>query len=45
MGVLSEHRDQLETLTEALVEKETLDDREIREMLGFPPVKHITELK
>lgn len=45
MTTLTEHRDQLETLTSALVEKETLDDKEIREMLGFPPVKHITELK
>ncbi len=34
--ILSEHRDQLETLAQALVEKETLSDREIREMLGFP---------
>jgi cell division protease FtsH len=34
--ILADHRDQLETLAHALVEKETLSDREIREMLGFP---------
>ncbi|MFO8042986.1 MAG: cell division protein FtsH, partial [Alkalispirochaeta sp.] len=34
--ILGDHRDQLETLAQALVEKETLSDREIREMLGFP---------
>ena len=42
--ILSEHRDQLDQLTEALVEKETLDDKEIREMFGFPPVEHVTDL-
>ncbi len=45
MKVLTEHRDQLDMLTSALVEKETLDDAEIRRMFGFPPVKHVTELK
>ncbi|MDR3200294.1 MAG: ATP-dependent zinc metalloprotease FtsH [Spirochaetales bacterium] len=35
--ILSEHRDQLEHLAEALVERETLDDDEIRVLLGFPP--------
>ncbi len=45
MQVLTDHRDQLDMLTTALVEKETLDDAEIRKMFGFPPVKHITELK
>ena len=44
-AILTEHRDQLDELTERLVEKETLDDAEIREMFGFPPVEHITELK
>ena len=43
-SILTEHRDQLDALTEALVEKETLDDKEIREMFGFPPVQHTTEL-
>ena len=45
MNTLTEHRDQLDRLTEELVRKETLDDSEIREMFGFPPVKHVTELK
>ena len=43
-SIRTEHRDQLDALTEALVEKETLDDKEIREMFGFPPVQHTTEL-
>ena len=43
--ILTEHRDQLDKLTDALVEKETLDDKEIREMFGFAPVEHITDLK
>lgn len=45
MDILTTHRDQLDALTEALVEKETLDDREIRAMFGFPEVQHITDLK
>lgn len=45
MSILTEHRDQLDKLTEALVEKETLDDKEIREMFGFASVEHITDLK
>ncbi len=45
MRILTEHRDQLDKLTDALVEKETLDDKEIREMFGFAPVEHITDLK
>jgi cell division protease FtsH len=36
-NLLKEHRDQLETLANRLVEKETLDDAEIRNLLGFPP--------
>ncbi|MDR2588436.1 MAG: ATP-dependent zinc metalloprotease FtsH [Spirochaetales bacterium] len=35
--ILVEHRDQLELLADTLVEKETLDDEEIRKLLGFPP--------
>jgi len=35
--ILTEHRDQLELLTDALVERETLSDLDIRELLGFPP--------
>ncbi len=42
--ILSEHRDQLDQLTQALVDKETLDDKEIREMFGFPPAEHVTDL-
>jgi cell division protease FtsH len=34
--ILTAHRDQLELLAETLVEKETLDDDEIRRLLGFP---------
>ena len=44
-NILTEHRDQLDALTEALVTKETLDDKDIREMFGFPPVQHTSELK
>ncbi|MGE4583805.1 MAG: ATP-dependent zinc metalloprotease FtsH [Sphaerochaeta sp.] len=33
--ILSEHRDQLDLLTKELVEKETLDDAQIRVLLGF----------
>ena len=33
--ILTEHRDQLDLLTKTLVEKETLEDKEIRELLGF----------
>jgi cell division protease FtsH len=35
--ILTEHRDQLERLADALVERETLDDDEIRALFGFPP--------
>ena len=35
--LLREHRDQLELLATTLVDKETLDDAEIRALLGFPP--------
>lgn len=36
--LLLDHKDQLTLLAETLVEKETLDDREIRELIGFPPL-------
>lgn len=45
MDILTTHRDQLDQLTEALVEKETLDDKDIREMFGFEAVKHVTDLR
>ena len=44
-NILSLHRDQLDRLTQALVEKETLDDREIRQMFGFPEVQHASDLR
>lgn len=40
--ILTEHRDQLEKLTMALVEHETLDDKDIRELLGLEMSKHTT---
>jgi cell division protease FtsH len=36
-SILTEHRDQLEKLAEALVARETLEDAEIRILLGFAP--------
>jgi cell division protease FtsH len=36
-SLLTEHRDQLEKLAEALVARETLSDSEVRELLGFAP--------
>ena len=44
-NILSLHRDQMDRLTQALVEKETLDDREIRQMFGFPEVQHASDLR
>ena len=35
---MTTHRDQLDRLTDELCEKETLDDSEIRELLGFEPL-------
>ena len=43
-SILTTHRDQLEKLTDELVLKETLDDAQIRELLGFEPEHHVTEL-
>ncbi len=40
--ILNGHRDQLDMITEALVEKETLDDMEIRELLGLEAVEQAT---
>ena len=34
--ILSAHKDKLELLAETLVTRETLDDLEIRELLGLP---------
>ena len=36
--ILTEHRDQLDQLAQALVARETLDDNEVRELLGFEAV-------
>jgi cell division protease FtsH len=36
-SLLTEHRDQLEKLADALVARETLADSEVRELLGFSP--------
>ncbi len=41
--ILSEHRDQLEKLAGELVEKETLDDFEIRTLLAFPQLEQANE--
>jgi len=35
--ILKTHRDQLDKLANELVVKETLDDSEVRQLLGFPP--------
>jgi cell division protease FtsH len=36
-AILTEHRDQLEKLADALVARETLEDSEVRLLLGFAP--------
>ena len=41
--ILSKHRDELDKLTTELIEKETLDDTEIRVLLGFEPAEHSTK--
>ena len=37
MGLLTEHRDQLVKLADELVQRETLEDADVRILLGFPP--------
>lgn len=37
-AILTQHRDQLDTLAKALVTRETLDDSEVRSLLGFEAV-------
>ncbi|HRZ66145.1 MAG TPA: cell division protein FtsH, partial [Spirochaetia bacterium] len=37
MSLLTEHRDQLVKLADELVLKETLEDADVRLLLGFPP--------
>jgi cell division protease FtsH len=41
--LLTEHEDHLELLAKTLVEKETLDDAQIRELLGLPARKKMEE--
>jgi len=41
--LLTEHKDHLELLAQALMEKETLDDAQIRELLGLPARKKMEE--
>lgn len=36
--ILTEHREQLDKLAQELVDKETLDDAQVRSLLGFPPL-------
>ena len=36
--ILTEHKDQLDKLAQALIARETLDDNEVRELLGFEAV-------
>ncbi|MFW5742016.1 MAG: ATP-dependent zinc metalloprotease FtsH [Spirochaetota bacterium] len=42
--ILTEHRAELEKLTDALVDQETLIDREVRELLGLPERPDLTDL-
>jgi cell division protease FtsH len=42
-SLLTEHKDKLELLAKTLVEKETLDDAQIRELLGLPPREKAAE--
>ncbi len=43
--ILTDHRDQLDLLTEALVERETLSDNDIRELFNMEKIEHVTDLK
>ena len=36
-SILKDHREELEKLADALLNRETLIDDEVRELLGFPP--------
>ena len=42
-SILTEHIDQLKLLAEALIERETMDDKEIRVLLGFPTEEKSSE--
>lgn len=43
-GILSEHRGQLDRLAQELVAKETLDDSEVRTLLGFEQIDNPVKL-
>ncbi len=42
-NILTKNRKKLDLLTSALIEKETLSDNEIRELLGFKPLEVLAE--
>ncbi|HWL30427.1 MAG TPA: hypothetical protein VNQ97_16135, partial [Burkholderiaceae bacterium] len=42
--LLHEHRKQLDALVEALLSRETLDEREILEVTGLPPAPALRDL-
>ena len=42
--IMSDHKDHLVTLTDALIERETMDDAEIRELLGLEAYESVTAL-
>jgi len=42
--ILKSHKQELETLTEALLSRETLVDDEVRSLLGFPPRENVASL-
>jgi cell division protease FtsH len=43
--LLTEHRKELEALARALLERETLDEREILELTGLPPAPPLENTK
>ncbi len=42
-AILNKNRKKLDLLTKTLIEKETLSDSEIRELLGFKPIEALSE--
>jgi cell division protease FtsH len=42
--ILKSHKNELETLSEALLARETLVDDEVRSLLGFPPRENVSPL-
>ena len=45
VDILTTHKDQLEKLAKELIQKETLQDSDIRELLGFPAREETEEKK